>query len=100
MNHRRMPRWKRRLKVFLAGKLSFTSDISASGFALELAHALAPGSMVHGTLALDGKELPFTGQVAWWAPGDTRVQERARAGLMLTGIDSAYFMALRGAPAH
>ena len=92
MNKRLLPRLRRRLKLSLGGKLpSFTADVSAKGFAAEVMHVLRPGTMVHGSLTLDGHEFPFTGEVCWAKAGDPRMSVRGRFGVRFTGIANQFF---------
>ncbi len=91
MNKRLLPRLRRRVKLFIAERLAFTSDLSTGGFAVELMTTLMPGSMVHGHVCVGEKELPFTGTVSWSRRAEPRLQIRGRAGIRVTGIDPAYF---------
>lgn len=95
MNKRLLPRLRRRLQVWLGDRPAFTSDVSSGGFALELMTTLLPGSMVHGELRVDGRELPFTGTVTWSKRAEPRLQVRGRAGVRFTGVDPAFFELFR-----
>lgn len=92
MNKRFVPRQRRRLKLSLGGKLpAFTADVSPGGIAVEMMNVPRPGSTVHGTLTLEGREFPFTGEVSWARIGDPRLSVRGRAGIRFTGIDNAFY---------
>ena len=94
-NKRFIPRERRRLKLSLGGKLpAFTADVSPGGISYETMNVPKPGSMVHGTLTLEGQEFIFTGEVTWARAGDPRLSVRGRVGVRFTGIDNAYYALL------
>lgn len=97
MNHRTLPRIRRRLKVRLGGLLTFTADVSPSGFAAELMQALPPGSELNGEIELCGESFPFTGKVCWAKAGEPRMNVRGRFGVRFTGIPNAFFELLQTA---
>jgi hypothetical protein len=84
-HERQTPRVRRRLKVTLERSTSFTVDVGAGGFCLELLRVLAPGSKVSGTIQVPSAEVPFTGLVAWAKPGDAWLGLRGRMGIAFTG---------------
>lgn len=91
-NKRFVARQRRRLKLSLGGKLpAFTADVSPGGFSVELMSVPRPGTTVHGTLTLEGREFPFTGEVSWAQHGDPRLSVRGRVGVRFTGIDNTYY---------
>ncbi len=92
MNKRLLPRFRRRLKLSLGGKLpAFTADVSPQGFAAEMMHVLRPGTHVHGEITLAGQEFTFTGQVCWAKAGDPRMSVRGRFGVRFTGIANGFY---------
>ena len=92
MTKRLLPRFRRRLKLALGGRLpAFTADVSPQGFAAELMHVLRPGTTVHGAITLAGKEFDFTGQVCWAKAGDPRMSVRGKFGVRFTGIANAFY---------
>jgi hypothetical protein len=95
-NKRFVPRQRRRLKISLGGRLpAFTADVSPGGFACETMNVPRPGTMVHGSLTLDEREFPFTGEVSWAQAGDPRLSLRGRMGVRFTGIDNDFFVRFR-----
>ena len=98
MNKRVLPRFRRRLKLSLGGKLpAFTADVSPQGFAAEVMHVLRPGTTVHGAITLEGREFPFTGQVCWAKSGDPRMSVRGRFGVRFTGIANDFYALFQSA---
>jgi hypothetical protein len=76
------PRRRRLLKLSLGGKVSaVTTDVSPGGFAALLDPVFIPGSVVHGTVQLEGEWLPFRGEVAWARPGNPERKTRSRIGV-------------------
>ncbi|MBS1149515.1 MAG: hypothetical protein H6Q89_1213 [Myxococcaceae bacterium] len=97
MDHRKVPRIRRRLKLKLGALQTFTSDVSAIGFAAELMQALPPGAEVHGSIQLGGEEFSFTGKVCWARRGEPRMNVRSRFGVRFTSIPSTFFQLLESA---
>ena len=97
MNHRALPRIRRRLKISLGALQTFTADVSPTGFAAELMQALRPGSDLHGSIELCGEAFPFTGKVCWAKQGEPRMNVRGRFGVRFTGIPNAFFELLKSA---
>jgi hypothetical protein len=97
-NKRFVPRQRRRFKIALGGKMpAFTADVSPGGFAAEMMQVLRPGMSVHGSITLDSREFPFTGQVSWAKAGDPRMSVRGRVGVRFTGIENDFYTLLREA---
>ena len=91
-NKRFVPRERRRLKIALGGRLpAFTADVSPGGFACEMMHVPRPGTTLHGSITLESRELPFTGEVTWAQAGDPRMSVRGRVGVRFTGIAPEFF---------
>jgi hypothetical protein len=87
----RLPRFgvrkRRRFKVAIRGyPSSFTIDVGRGGFCTELMRVLPEGTEVDGSILADGKEVPFTGCVAWNKPGDAQLGLRGRMGIRFTQI--------------
>jgi Tfp pilus assembly protein PilZ len=62
-------RHTRRLSLKLGNRLpAETSDISEGGFSVEAPFVFIPGSLLHGTVEVAGRELPFRGEVVWANP--------------------------------
>lgn len=92
MNKRVLPRFRRRLKLTLGGKLpAFTADVSPQGFAVEAMRSCPPGTDVAGSITLQGEEFTFTGKVCWAKAGDPRLSVRGRFGVRFTGIANRFF---------
>lgn len=54
-----------RLQVIVAGLAAVTADVTANGFCVETNHLAQPGTPLTGSIAVDGREFPFTGMVCW-----------------------------------
>lgn len=92
MQKRLLPRFRRRLKLSLGGKLpAFTADVSPQGFSVEAMHISKPGAEVQGSITIQGQEFPFTGKVCWAKAGDQRMSIRGRFGVRFTGIANQFF---------
>ncbi|MBX5480778.1 MAG: PilZ domain-containing protein [Myxococcaceae bacterium] len=95
-NRRFVPRQRRRLKISLGGLCpAFTADVSPGGFAAETMQPRKPGTMVHGSITLEGREFDFTGEVSWARAGDPRLSIRGRFGVRFTGIDPEFYELFR-----
>jgi hypothetical protein len=97
MNHRLLPRIRRRLKIKLGALQTFTADVSPTGFAAELMQTLQPGSELHGSIELCGEQFAFTGKVCWAKQGEPRMNVRGRFGVRFTGISNTFFELLQTA---
>jgi hypothetical protein len=97
MNHRLLPRMRRRLKVHLGDLQTFTADVSPHGFAAELMQTLQPGSELAGSIELCGEKFPFTGQVRWARRGEPRMNIRSRIGVRFLGIPDTFWKLLETA---
>lgn len=91
---RSAPRVRRRCKVTIAGSSTFTSDVSATGFCVELMRVLPAGSVISGTISLKGQEFSFEGKVAWAKAGDMRLNMRGKMGVAFTRIPESFRPAL------
>ncbi len=84
---RRMGRTRRKLPVFLGGRLAaVTADVSKTGFAAEMPAVFLPGSFVHGTVLVEGTEYPFRGTVKWAKAGNPLTSVRSRFGVAFSEI--------------
>ncbi len=54
-----------------------------------------PGSQLHGTFEVAGRELPFRGEVVWAHPAD-QPQSPSRMGVRLTEFPSEAHFLLEG----
>ena len=97
MNHRLLPRLRRRLKIHLGALQTFTADVSATGFAAELMRSLLPGADVRGSIELCGEAFDFTGKVCWARQGEPRMNVRGRFGVRFTGMPENFFKLLKTA---
>jgi hypothetical protein len=77
-------RW--RFKVTLGPWASFTSDVSKGGFCTEAMRVLPFATRVQGVIEGFGKTVPFSGRVAWSAPGDACLNVRGRMGISFTDV--------------
>jgi hypothetical protein len=94
-NQRLLPRQKRRVRVALGRVAIFTTDVSPGGFCAEMIHALAPGSVVTGSIVLSAKTFPFEGQVVWSKAGEPRLTRLGRIGVRFTNIENRFFQAFQ-----
>lgn len=86
MTPSRPVRSARRLSLLLGNRLpGRTADVSAGGFSLEAPFVFVPGSVLHGTFEVEGRELPFRGEVVWAQPGS---QAPSRMGVRFTQVGS------------
>jgi hypothetical protein len=84
MNHSRPARSARSLSLLLGNRLpARTADVSTGGFSVEAPFVFLPGSLLHGTVEVAGRELPFRGEVVWAAPS-SQPHEPSRMGVRLT----------------
>ena len=97
MNHRLLPRLRRRLRIHLGGLQTFTADVSPTGFAAEVMQTLPPGADLSGSIELCGELFEFTGKVCWAKRGEPRMNIRGRFGVRFTGISNAFFELLQTA---
>ncbi len=81
-------RHRRRVRVTIGGKATFTQNLSVGGFSAEVMRVLPPGSPVQGTMYLGEKDVGYVGSVAWVKPGDARVNLRGRMGVRFTELDA------------
>jgi hypothetical protein len=81
---RRSTRFRRRFRVELGHTAAFTVDVSAGGFCVELVRVLPPGSPLAGSIHVNGRELPFGGQVVWARQSAAGLNIRGRMGVRFT----------------
>jgi hypothetical protein len=82
----RFVRSARRLSLLVGNRLpGSTADVSAGGFSLEAPYVFVPGSVLHGTFEVAGRELPFRGEVVWAKPA-TQPQAASRMGVRFTQV--------------
>ena len=78
-------RHRRRFRVALLGHpATFTVDVGAGGFCVELMRVLPTGTPLQGTILVEGSEVSFLGTVVWNRPGDPRINLRGRMGVQFT----------------
>jgi len=86
MHHSRSARSARSVSVLLGNRLpAHTADVSAGGFSVEGPFVFIPGSQLHGTFEVDGRELPFQGEVVWARPAG-EPQAPSRMGVRFTRL--------------
>jgi hypothetical protein len=83
---RHRARHRRRFRVMLGHTSAFTVDVSGGGFCTELMRVMRPGLTVEGSIQVNGKEVPFGGQVTWVKPGDVSLNLRGRVGIRFTRV--------------
>jgi hypothetical protein len=82
----RLVRSARRLSLLLGNRLpGSTADVSAGGFSLEAPFVFMPGSVLHGTFEVAGRELPFRGEVVWAKPA-SQPEAPSRMGVRFTKL--------------
>lgn len=90
-NQRKLHRHRRRLSVSLGGRLpAITADVSAGGFCAELSYIFLPGAMIHGSIDLGGREVPFKGKVTWARAGDPQMNPRCRFGVRFIEVPADF----------
>jgi hypothetical protein len=87
MKQRTSSRHRRRVLARLDGLTSaFTVDVGPGGFCMLVNRAITPGTVLSGSLQVDGADVPFVGRVAWVKPGDSRLRIPSRVGVSFAGI--------------
>ncbi|KFE70286.1 hypothetical protein DB31_5328 [Hyalangium minutum] len=82
----RSARSARSVSLLLGNRLPVhTADVSAGGFSVEAPFVFIPGSLLHGTFEVDGRELPFRGEVVWAQPAGES-QSPSRMGVRFTQV--------------
>lgn len=85
-NKRSSQRKRKRFKVGLEGSPTFTIDVSTGGFCIEMMRTPPLGSVVKGSMSVNGIEHQFVGTVAWVKQGDPRMNIRGRIGVRFTEV--------------
>jgi hypothetical protein len=85
---------RRRLRVSLGTTPTFTADISAGGFCVEILRTPAPGTPVSGTIRFPDAEVAYAGVVVWALAGSPRLNLRGRIGVRFTSAPAAALHAL------
>jgi Tfp pilus assembly protein PilZ len=76
----------RSVSLLLGNRLPVrTADVSTGGFSVEAPFVFLPGSLLHGTLEVSGRELPFRGEVVWASPA-SQPQASSRMGVRFTDV--------------
>lgn len=96
-NHQRV---RRRYKVRLGRLVAFTTNVSATGFCVELRGQVLPkGSVVEGFIQIGEATIPFTGDIAWSKRGDWHLNVHGRMGIRFTQAPPGFVdLAIVGAP--
>jgi hypothetical protein len=86
MRHSRPVRNARSVSLLLGNRLSArTADVSTGGFSVEAPFVFLPGSQLHGTFEVAGRELPFRGEVVW-ASAASQPDAPSRMGVRFTQV--------------
>jgi hypothetical protein len=67
---------------------SLTVNVSAGGYCTGLMRVLAPGELVTGLIHVDGRDVRFSGQVAWARAGDPRIGLMGTMGVRFVEIEA------------
>jgi hypothetical protein len=86
-NRRSRVRQRRRYKVTVNTGSWFTTDVCARGFCVELMRVLPIRTRLEGAIHVDGRQVPFEGEVAWARRGDWHLNVRGRMGVRLMRIE-------------
>jgi hypothetical protein len=81
-----MQRHRLRLRVTTSRGGSFTVDASHRGACIEQWRVLAAGNRIEGHISLDGRDVPFSGTVAWALAGESRLNQLGRMGVRFDRI--------------
>jgi hypothetical protein len=81
-----MQRHRLRLRVTTSRGGSFTVDASHGGACIEQWRVLAAGTRIEGHISLDGRDVPFSGTVAWALAGESRLNQLGRMGVRFDRI--------------
>jgi hypothetical protein len=86
MHNSRTARSARSLSLLLGNRLAArTADVSTGGFSVEAPFVFVPGSLLHGTFEVSGRELPFRGEVVWATPSN-QPHGSSRMGVRFTEV--------------
>jgi hypothetical protein len=69
------------------GVTCFAINLGSGGFCTEMMRVLPAGTLVKGTILLDGQDRSFTGRVAWARRGDFRMNLTGRMGVEFLEVD-------------
>jgi Tfp pilus assembly protein PilZ len=59
--------------------------VSSGGFSVEAPFVFLPGSQLHGTVEIAGRDLPFRGEVVWARPA-SQPEASSRMGVRFTEL--------------
>jgi len=85
-NTRSTQRHRRRFRVTVGSTPVFTLDVGPGGFAAEMMRALPVGTLVEGSIRLNGVEVGYAGMVVWARRGDPHMSLRGRIGVRFTRL--------------
>lgn len=83
-------RHRMRLRVATARGGAFTVNVSLGGYCTEQLRVLRVGTLLEGTISLQGHDLPFVGRVAWTLPGEHRLNQLGRMGVQFERIGPGF----------
>lgn len=86
-DRRASSRMLRRLRVFFAGDVAFTADVTANGMCIETSHLVVPGTSVSGTITVKDRDFKFTGMVCWARSEDP---QHGRMGVRFLDVPSDF----------
>jgi PilZ domain len=86
---RRSVRHRRRIRATVGTTPVFTADVGPGGFSAELMRVQAPGTVVQGSIRLDGLDVPYDGEIAWAKAGAPHLSLRGRVGVRFTRLPEA-----------
>jgi hypothetical protein len=94
---RRSIRHRRRIRATVGITPVFTADIGPGGFSGEFMRVQPPGTLVEGSIRLNGQEIGYSGRVIWAKEGAPHMSLRGRMGVHFTRLPAEARAILAGA---
>jgi hypothetical protein len=67
---------------------AFTVDVCGGGFCALMLRAIPPGTLVEGSIQVEGQAVPYKGRVVWAKAGDVHLGVRSRVGVGFARADA------------
>ncbi len=95
-NQRHFIRNRQRVRITIAGKPCYTSDVGPGGFCAELMSVLQPGTPVQGTITFSGRDFKYAGLVRWARSGNARIGLAGHMGVRFLDVPVEFTKLLTG----
>ncbi len=90
-------RHRRRIHVTVGTTPVFTTDIGPGGFSVEVMRVQPPGTVVQGSIRIEGREVDYAGEIAWARQGAPHMALRGRMGIRFTRLPAEAVLLLGAA---